>query len=421
MSAEKKSYFNELAKKGYLLIALLITTLAMTAFVASYDYGIFGTIMKHPKVLALVLVIAAVFAVMMVLYLLISLKVKKITVADAFYFAALFVGVFFLLYVLIALKSFNFRRAIVPIVLIILGAALIALRIKGFNKAVNESKAKSNNVIKAYFSEIFDKFSFFGIIIAAGVAVCLVYLVLNPSVVVELFHTKNFILIGVICLLPLVAFAVKGAISKTVTLFDAVLVMAALVLPISLVHILLTAFSTAKIILWAVILAVYLVCLMFRFTKYEVDACSVKPACACKCYFKSVANKFDLVTAIAIGALIALTASVLLASGTFIDSLFEGGVSLKNIHISTKGLPVIVVTLSAIVGIGLFALIALLGVKKKSVGISDYALMVSASFNVFGLITLIAYPSIVFLYGLLIFTAYTLILLIIRLTTIKKA
>ena len=50
MSAEKKSYFNELAKKGYLLIALLITTLAMTAFVASYDYGIFGTIMKHPKV-----------------------------------------------------------------------------------------------------------------------------------------------------------------------------------------------------------------------------------------------------------------------------------------------------------------------------------------------------------------------------------
>ena len=123
MSAQTKTYFKDVAKKGYLLAAVLFAAVAFTAIVASYEYGLFGILINAVHAASYLQIALIIFSVIMLIYLVASLKVKHLTVADSAYIALCLIGVIFLFYTIIALNEFNARRVLFAVILIVLGGA----------------------------------------------------------------------------------------------------------------------------------------------------------------------------------------------------------------------------------------------------------------------------------------------------------
>lgn len=421
MNTEKKNYLKDVTKGGYLLIAFLIASLAMTAFVMSYDYSLFGIIFKHKSVLKYVIVIFSVFAAVTLLYLIISLKFKKATLADSFYLAMIIVGIAFFAYIGIAYGTFNARRIVVPSVAVFLGIVFTVVRVICYNK-VNAEKVKAPaNKIKSYYSDILNKFSFFAMIVAAGIAVCIIYKLFNEESNYRILKNDNFKIMTAVCLLPLIVYAVKGALVKTVTMFDALLLTGVITLPATLIQLLMRVYSEVNLGIWAVVVALYLICLLLRFIKYDPNAKRIAPICTSKCYVNALFKKHDMLLLLAISGVIAFIAMQLLCSRSLHTYLFENSVTLDKIDISLKALPTLVIAVSALAALGFFAIMALLGVKKKSVGIGDAFLAICTLYVLFGFITLVAYRSSLYLYGLIAFAAYCLILIVIRAIVVNKA
>jgi len=421
MSMEKKNYLKDLTKSGYLLIALLIASLAMTAFVVSYDYGLFATLYKFQKVLKYVIVVFAVFAVVTILYLVIGLRFKKTTLCDSFYLAMIIVGIAFFAYIGIAYGSFNVRRILVPVISLVVGLAFTTIRIVLYNK-INKAKQEKNlDKIRSYFSEIVNKFSLFAIIVAAGIVVCVAYKLFNPDNNGRLLKNTNFLIVSIVCLVPLIVYSVKGTLVKHVTTFDALLLSGVVSLPAILIQILISSYSETSLTVWAIIVALYLVCVLVRFIRYTPSVSAIKNTCSCKCYFKSLFVKEDMLLAISIAGVIAFVAVKLLCSRALHNYLFDNGATLNEIKISLKALPTLVIAGSALAALAFFALMSLLGANKKTVGIGDFFLAICTLFVLFGFITLIAYPSSLYLYMLIAFAVYCLVMIIIRAIVVSKA
>ena len=420
MSTVKKNYFKDVFKSGYLLIALLFTSIAMTAFVMSYDFGLFKLMFKFESVLKYVIVVFAVFAEIAFLYLIASLFSKKACFADAFYIAALLTGIAFFLYIQITYGSFNLRRILVPAIAGGLGILLLVLRIVLYYK-VNLKSKTTYSKFRLYYSEVFNKYSFFAIVVGAGLLVCFIYKFLNSETIYKLLKNEKFELVSIICLIPLVVCSAISVFLRKVNFFDAFLHTGIITLPAVAVQINLRSYSEQNLIIWAIAVALFLICVIIRYARFTPN---LKPAvikCNSKCYLKQLFARSDMLVAMTISGLIAFIAIQLLVNRSIHNYLFENGVTLNKIHISLKALPTIVLAGISLFILGFSALITLIGVKRKTACIADFFLAICTLFVLFGFITLIAYPSKLYLYGLIAFGTYCLIMIIVRAIVVKKS
>lgn len=407
---EKKGYFKSFVKSGFLLHATLLAAVMFTLLVANYEYRLFYMLFQQKQLLKYVVIILSVFAVVGLAYLLISLKISHVTFADAVYFALIAVGVIFVFYTLIELGGFNVRRISFALITIILGAALLVYRVLSFKKLIKNEKTLVLNKVQSYFKHVINDFSLLGVLAFAGLTVCIAYLVLNISFGKNL-KDATYLVIAVCCLLPLFAYAIKGALSKTVTIFDALLLSGAISAPVVLIQIVMVAYSQMRLTLWAAVLCVYLVLYILRFAVYSAKPIE-KATCKCqlKGYFGKITKDHDPLLTLAIGGFIATIAITLLKGQAINAYLIKDGAFV----FSLKGIPIMVVLASAFLILAFFAAIPLIGIKKKEVFVGDFFLTICFAFVFFGFITYFAYPSPLYLYLLIAFAAYCVVVTITR-------
>ena len=415
---EKKGYLKSFFKSGFFLHAALISSVMLTLLVASYEFGLLGTLMTQKHLISYVGIIVAIFAVVGILYLLISLKISHITLADAVYSAFIVVGALFTLYTAFYLKQFNIRRIVFSAAIFAVGLFLIVIRILSFKKLMKKDKAATLNNVKSYFSKVIYNFSMFGVIVTAGVTVCLAYIILNIAYGKNL-KDSTFLIVAGICLIPLIVYALKGALDKRVNILDAFLLSGVISVPVVLIQIMRVAYSEMRLTLWAAVVCAYLVLYLFRFVRYDKNLKDkpIKIGCKCKIknYYDAISSKHDPLLTIALGGFIAAVALTLLKGQAINDYLIKDGAFV----FSLKGLPIMVVLIAAVGSLAFFAIVSLIGVKAKFVTAGDFFLGVCFIFTIFGFLTYFAYPSLLYLCLLIAFAVYCLIFTIARIVVVN--
>lgn len=417
----RKNYIKEFFKSGYLLHTALFTAVTLTLILASYELGLFGALYNSASVLTFAGIVIALFAVVGLAYFYISTKINKITLADAFYFTFALVGILYIIYTAAVLKSFNIRRILFPVILLVIGVAFIVLRVLSVVKMSEEKDAPSNKV-KSYYSAIVENYSLFAIIIAAGVCVCTAYIIFNIEFGQLLKDTTVLIMIGV-CILPTLIYAAKSAVSKTITILDALLLSGIISFPVLLIQIFMVAYSELRLTIWAFAFLIYMILAIVRLVSFDKDAVK-KPACSIKCencgilkYFNCINKKHDPLITLAISGIIAGVALILLRGRAIQHYLLN---SAGELTITLKALPILVTLAASLLSLAFFAIVALISVKAKHVTLGDYFLLQCTTFNVFGFLTLIAHPSPYMLWMLVAFTVYCIVLTVIRIKTVNE-
>ncbi len=417
MNAEKKNYFKDVAKKGYVIAALLFAMLAITGIVASYEYGLYGSVAATDHIMSFVTVVLSVIGLATLAFLIIGLRLKSPSIADAVYLAIVAFGIAYLLFVAIELKEFNIRRVLFAVIVLVLGAVLLTLRIAGYEKANSEGKFKaSDNVIKSYYFELINKYSFVAIILAAAVSICGAYILFNKSIGVQLKYSE-FYAVAIICLIPFFIYAVKAAFSNTINVLDAFLLSGVVTFPVLFVQIFVTSYSPLRAILWAIALIIYLALTFIRYLRYKPNALPVEFKTTDGNYFKTLFAKYDILLAMAIASIIALAGVIMLRTRAIQTYFFDPDGAIK---ILTRAIPYAVTLAGSLIPLAFFALTALLSVGKKSVGIGDFFLLICFCFVIFGFVILIAHPSPWMLYLNSAFCLYTVVLTFIRSKIVSK-
>lgn len=417
MNTEKKNYFKDVAKKGYLIAALLLAMLAITGIVASYEFGLYGVVQATSHIMVFVTVVLAIVGLAILAFLIIGLKLKNPSIADAFYLAIVAFGIGFLLFVAIELKEFNLRRVLFAVIVLVVGAVLLTLRIASYEKANSEGKLKgSNNVIKSYYSELINNYSFLSIIIIAGVSICAAYILFNKSIGVQLKYSE-FYAVAIICIIPFFIYAIKAAFSKTVNVLDAFLLSGVVSFPVLFVQIFVTSYSPLRAILWGSALIVYLALTFIRYISYKPNALPAKFKATDGNYFKTLFAKYDILLAIAIASVTALAGLIMLRTRAIQTYFFDAN---SAINIVVRAIPYAVTLVASLVPLAFFALTALLSICKKSVGIGDFFLLICFCFVIFGFVLLIAHPSPWMIYLNSAFCLYTVVLTFIRSKIVNK-
>ena len=405
----KTNYLSQFIKKGYLLISLLLTSIALTAIVGIYEFNLLSILRKYDHILLLALICGLLFGVAIATYLIVGVENKKISIADSIYFAMLLCGVAYLLYILIGLNYPTKKNLIVSIALIIAGAFFVAVRILFFNR-INNGKTTT---IKRYFVDLIKKYNFVTILICSVIVVCLAYFITDYKVVNLIATTKMFI-ICLILVLPALVYGVKSSVSSSLTLFDVLAVCATISLPIIALLIYVFSFSLLKLMLLVVLGCALVAYFVLRFLFYNPD--KIKQTAVKKNgYINALFNKFCVLEIASIGGIIALVATLLICSDV-LHPLYRIRVAIPHVNV----LPALVLALSSIIALLFFASIALLGASKKGIGIIDYALACCIAFVLFGFVGLIAHPSIIMLIGLSAFLIYTCLILIVRIKSYKN-
>ncbi len=407
-----KNYLKDFCKSEKLIISLLFTCFAMTLLTANYIFDITQVLYSSTHVLLLFAICGCVFLVPVLAYILFSLRAKKLTIADAIYMSLILIGVAFFLFFAIALDSINTIKILLGLTLLIAGLVLASIRIAIYARLKSDENAQVFNV-KKYCKDVLSKFSFVTIFAICIAVICLTYFLLIPQVIAVL-RDKIFMLTSVILILPTLAYAIFNLKNKQLILLDVVALACLFASPIMLSLIIVFSLSKLKLYIWAITMLILGIYLLIRFAYYNPD---VKKEKVQKCgYVNSVLSKYNLLMILSIGGLIAFFTKLLITSDV-LHPLYAFEKFTFNVNL----LPTILLTFIALISLGLFALISLFGVTKKGVGIADLSLAISLSFIAFGLISLIAHPSIYFLIGLSAFLVYSIILLVLRVKKYKKA
>lgn len=405
----KTNYLSQFIKKGYLLISLLLTSIALTAIVGIYEFNLLSILRTYDHILLLALICGLMFGVAVVAYLIVGVENKKVSIADSIYFAMLLCGVAYLLYILLGLNYPTKKNIIVAIACIVSGAFFTAVRIIFFNR-INSGKPVA---VKRYFVDLINKFHFVTILICSAIVVCLAYFITDYKVINLIVKAKIFIICAIL-VLPALIYAVKSAVNSSLTLMDVLAVSAVVALPIIALLIYVFSFSLLKFMLLVVLGCALVAYFLFRFLFYNPD--KIKQSVVKKSgYINELFSKFCVLEIASIGGIIALVATLLVCSDV-LHPLYRIRVAIPHVNV----LPSLVLALGAVFALLFFAVIALLGASKKGIGIIDYALACCIAFILFGFVGLIAHPSIIMVIGLTAFLLYTCLILIVRIKSYKN-
>ena len=399
----KTNYLSQFIKKGYLLISLLLTSLALTAIVAVYEFKLLSILRQYNHIFLLALICGLTFGTALLAYLIISVENKQTSTADSIYFTMLFCGIAYLIFIFAGLNYPTRKNLAVAIACLCSGVFFTVVRIAFFNKV---NKSEKTAPIKRYFTDLLKKFNFFSIIICSIVLICLAYFLVDYKVINLIIHKKMFIVCSILAL-PIFLYAIKSLTSASLTFMDVVAVCAIIALPIIATIVYVFSFSMLKFIVLVVAVCLLIAYFLFRFIFYNPD--NVKSKTIKTGYVNAILNNFCILEIASIGSILALV-STLLISSDVLHPLYRIKVAIPHVNV----LPALVLAISALFTLALFSAVALFGACKKGISLIDYALACAISFILFGFVGLIAHPSIIMLIGLSVFLIFSCLILVVR-------
>ena len=138
-----KNYFNVFFKSWYFVLSLVLASLFITFVCASYSYGILNAILSNKVIFTVLIILFSILAVAVLVYMVLSLKKTRLTIADSLFFALILIGVAFFIFVSIAIKSFNVNRFATLITFLTFGIFFSTIRIHQY--ALNLTKTKEES------------------------------------------------------------------------------------------------------------------------------------------------------------------------------------------------------------------------------------------------------------------------------------
>ena len=138
-----KNYFNVFFKSWYFVLSLVLASLFITFVCTSYSYGTLNAILSNKVLLTVLAVLFSILAVAVLVYMVLSLKKTKLTIADSLFFALILIGVAFFIFVSIAIKSFNLNRFTTLITFLTFGIFFSIIRIHQYTLNLTKTKEES--------------------------------------------------------------------------------------------------------------------------------------------------------------------------------------------------------------------------------------------------------------------------------------
>lgn len=411
-----KSYFKNLFSGVGIFTTLLVICLAMTIFVANYEFGIIGAIMSSKSVLTFALVVIGIAVVLAFIYLCLCAKKDKLTLADNIALASIVIGIALAVYFAMTNGVFSLRRILAILVFIVFGFVYLLIRSHSF--ATAKKKEYAPHSIKGYYATIIKKYPLPLVIFLSALLVCITFLACASGFVRLFFRTNRLatVIACAVLAIPIIAWALKGTTKSTINFVDALLLSVVIVFPISLIQILLTAFSTYKMLAWAIALAVYLIVMFVRFSKFDLSKKCIAEADYSGNYLKCVASKYSLLEILALASFMALILFVMLKTSV----LYSAITLLLKGNMAYRVLPILLLSGFVFATIGICALGALVGVRNKQLATGDFMLMTLITFAVASIIVYAVDQSILLLFAVAVLVLYSLILVIVRTITLRN-
>lgn len=418
MATKKQNYFCALFKSGYIIHTLLFAALACTLIVFGYTTGLWGLIFANKSFFILTAVATGLFALITFIYIISNANKSKINSTDALALALVIASVFFLCFMVFILKSFNIRRILAVVGVLAIGLILVVTNACKFNPQAKKKGKPTKNTMKAYFQTVFEKFSFLGILIASIVTISFGLLFLLPSYNFGL--SQDEYIYSAFLTLPAIIWLANSVSSKKVGAFDALLIAMYITAPVILVLIIVTGASTIQLCIWAVALLAGLIVTYFRYTSFDVTFVCDKPIDKNNpfiYYFKKVAKKYNLLLTVAIGGLIALSVFVLFPVGAANKFIKVSG---EHIAISPILFFVLTIQFATLGTLFMGVLLSCTNVCVKKVNVADFLLLVLLSFVILGGIDVFIAFSIKKLMAILLGLTFALVVLVKRVRTINE-
>lgn len=409
----KRKYLKDLVKNGHLLVALLLTSFAMTFIIANYEFGILSVVRQYIHLINFLLVAFVIFAVLVLIYAVKGLFSKKTTVADSIYLAVLLSGIGFMIYSVVVLDSLSARRLMVILFAIFAGFIPSVIRLFTYSNDHDSVSHKISLSIIRYVKETIKSCSIIPLIITSAVCVCLTYF-FSDIIVIRLFNDNTLFIVSLVCLLPTLLYGISSLRSRKLTALDSFGVAYLVALPMMVMTIFTFALSKLKLLVLVISLLVYVIFVVFRIANY--NPLKAKEVESPNGYVKCVLAKYNVLLIASIGGLIALIAMLVLKCDILLPLYLK-----KTLTVFTFAMaPTFIITILALIALAILAMMTLFGCAKKGVNVADFALAVNLSFIFFGFVTLIAHPSNIMFWGLTAFLVFSVIILLIRLKNYNK-
>ncbi len=416
MTQKKPCYIADVFKKGTIIPALLIGCVIFSMFAAMHKFGMAGKVFNNSTLLTFVLCAIGFAFVVGVIYLLASVKCKKLTVADAIYLGLVIAAIAYAIFVAIYFKSFNIRRIIVPAVLFVVGVALMIPRGKYYTGCTKTGEITyTRNTLVAYYTTICSKFSFVGIAVCAAVCISLGYILFSP--LFDIKTTIGQLWAAIILLLPIVIWVAVNLTKRSVGVIDAFLFSGLLSLPVILAQLLITKkVNVTFVCIWLALLAIYMLVLICRLLSFDLTKPSIEKKPKCNCYFNKLIAKFDWSLILAVGCALGFASLFFFDPATIVSIIRLGRGSIA---VSLKSIPFFTVTFVALGAIGFAILFAALGASNKKINGGDFCLAFLTVFAVVLALSMIVHYSTILLNCTIALVAVVALLLPIRISVYK--
>ena len=387
-TAKKPNYFKCFFKSGYLLHAFAIAALICTLIAVGYELEIWQKVSTDKHLLFYTFCVLGLFTLASALAIAFSRKKAKININDALPFAFVISSIFMVVYLYLEVESFTLFGMLVALNLFLFGDFGILCNSLAFDPNLDEDGViYACTAFKAFYKTIFKKYPAFYILGIAAVSTCFTTILFHPAYSFD-FTTAEYCALAIL-LIPVIAYASYNVARRTVIALDAVLVSSLITFPLSLVEILLFDVNRiANLFIWACALMIAIIYTFVRYKCFDIkvqpDKAPIQKKCAIGYYFKSIARRYDLLLAVAIGALMTFSATI-----AFPPILLNQLVSFKNGLSLNPTVFLVLIIQAATFGAILFCIfLTFVNTPVAKVNSGDFLLVAVTSFSVFTLATL---------------------------------
>lgn len=385
---KKPNYFKYFFKSGYLLHTLAIGALICTLIAIGYELEIWQKVSTHKELLFYTFCVLGLFTLASALAIAFTRKKANINVNDALPFAFVIASIFMAIYLYLEVENFTLFGMLVALNLFLFGDFGILCNALAFDPDYQDDGViYASTTLKAFYKTIFKKYPSFYILALSAVTTCFTTILFHPAYSFN-FTTEQYCAIAIL-LIPVIAYASYNVARKTVIALDAVLVASLLVFPLSLLEILLFNVNRMEnLFIWACALMIAIIYTFVRYKSFDIKAQppkdDIQKKSAIGYYFKSIARKYDLLLAFALGAVLTFSGVV-----AFPPILLNQLISFKDGLALNPTVFLVVIIQAATFGTVLFCIfLTFVNVSIKKVNLGDFLLVAVTSFSVFTLATL---------------------------------
>lgn len=424
LNSKKPSYFKEILKNGYFIYALALAAIITTVCIFAIDFGYLSAIRESSYLKNFLIVAAAIFSIAVLMYFIFRVKTKCVSFADCFANALI------LACLAVAAYAFFFAKKNYPVFYIIVGGIFVISLCFCIVFAVRREKRNekreiifTSNTLVGYYTNVFRKYRFLGIISISILTTCVFYMLFNDGfagITVEVIGEAPLMRYLIIASLTLFgAWLAIDASRQRVSVIDAFLLSNIAVIPITFALIYFSDdLNSSKSIFWAIYLGIIIIVFFVRMLSFDVTVNYSEKDKSSKTYLSAFIKKINPL-------LVLSTVAIIITVGVFcyLSQIYRNSIIIENgklVNVALETWP-LTAMLFACDGITLFGFLSgIFAVRDKKIGIADFFVWQNLILGIAAIIGIYWIENVIYAVAACVWTFINLVLLGIRIRTVRK-